>query len=529
VDTDEGADMADSPQQRAVPDGRRAVPGSGPAGAPSEARSVDPGYMTTVTVYLRGDDPPEGARLTREEWAAAHGASDADVAEVVSLASGAGLTVVAIDRARRSVQLSGPVASIAEAFAVEVLGEDDGDGGVRVFPAGPLSVPAALDGAVTAVVGLDERPRARTHLRRHRRSSTASGLTPIQVAEAYDFPPGTDGAGQTVALIELGGGYREADLQAYFAGLGLATPAVTAVAVDGGANAPGAASGPDGEVMLDIEVVGAVASKAAIAVYFTPNTDQGFVDALSTAVHDTTNRPSVISISWGGPESSYAPQTTAQMEAVLTQAASLGVTVTVASGDNGSTDGVNDGAQHVDFPASAPHALACGGTRLTLSSSGAPSAEIVWDDLPSGGASGGGISALFPVPAYQSAAGVPPSANPGGGVGRGVPDVSGDASPETGYAIRVDGQTEVIGGTSAVAPLWAALVARCNQSLGRDVGDLHQVLYANPQVCRDIISGSNGAYSAGPGWDACTGLGSPDGVALLEALRAQSAPPAIAP
>jgi kumamolisin len=292
---------------------------------------------------------------------------------------------------------------------------------------------------------------------------------------------------------------------------------VTAVGVDGATNQPGVDTNADGEVMLDIEVVGAVANGASIAVYFTPNTDQGFIDALSTAVHDTTRKPSVISISWGQSEDSWSAQARTQMEQILTEAAALGVTVTVAAGDNGSTDSVSDGQQHVDFPASAPHALACGGTRLNASGA-TITTETVWND-PGDGATGGGVSRQFALPSYQAAAAVPDNVDTGQ-PGRGVPDVCGDADPQTGYTIRVDGADETIGGTSAVAPLWAGLIARLNQGLGAPLGFVQPRLYPllGSAGFHDITSGDNGGYSAGPGWDACTGLGSPDGSALLTEL-----------
>jgi kumamolisin len=149
--------------------------------------------------------------------------------------------------------------------------------------------------------------------------------------------------------------------------------------------------------------------------------------------------------------------------------------------------------------------------------------ETVWNDGTQGGATGGGVSAQFPLPSWQATAGVPKH---GHKTGRGVPDVAADADPETGYQVYVDGQAMVIGGTSAVAPLWAALTCRLAQSLGRPLGLLQPLLYASVTPghtapgFRDITSGSNGAYSAGPGWDACTGLGSPEGTALLAALQA---------
>jgi kumamolisin len=199
----------------------------------------------------------------------------------------------------------------------------------------------------------------------------------------------------------------------------------------------------------------------------------------------------------------------------------LGMTVTVASGDSGSSDGVSDGLAHVDFPASSPHVLACGGTTLKFTKA-AIASEVVWNDGSSGGATGGGVSDVFPLPAWQSAAKVPPSANAGAHIGRGVPDVAGNADPETGYEVIVDGSTSIIGGTSAVAPLWAGLIARINANAGKPVGFINPHLYAAPAALRDVRSGNNGAYAARTGWDACTGLGSPNGP-KLETLLVRAA------
>jgi kumamolisin len=206
------------------------------------------------------------------------------------------------------------------------------------------------------------------------------------------------------------------------------------------------------------------------------------------------------------------------MEQILTEGAAVGVTVTVASGDNGSTDGVNDGKQHVDFPASAPHALGCGGTTLSIQN-GQIASETVWNELPDHGAGGGGISIEFPVPSYQSSRKMPNNVDTGK-AGRGVPDVAGDADPETGYSVLVDGNQQTIGGTSAVAPLWAGLIVLLNASLGKPVGFVHPQIYAASAATgfHDITQGNNVGYRAGPGWDACTGNGSPDGTALLKAL-----------
>jgi kumamolisin len=302
------------------------------------------------------------------------------------------------------------------------------------------------------------------------------------------------------------------------------------VAVDGVSNKPGSDADSDGEVALDIEVAGSVAPGAKLVVYFAPFTERGWVDVLTAAITDKVNKPSVLSISWGYAEGEpvqgfeWTAQTVQAVNETLQNAAAMGVTVCAASGDDGSSDGVNDGRAHVDFPASSPYILGCGGTRL-LASGSAISSEVVWNDGPGSGG-GGGISDLNPLPTWQAGI-VPPSVNPGAHVGRGVPDVCGDADPDSGYNIFYGGKAAVVGGTSAVAPLWSALLARINQKLGTPVGYFNPLLYAKLGTgggFRDIVTGNNdtsgqvGGYSAGKGWDAASGWGSPIGAALLEAF-----------
>ncbi len=518
---------------------RHVIPGSERAAMPGAraTRATLDDERFEVTLRLRGrpsprtladggaheDRPPRSRRyLSREDYEAQHGAAAADLDQVARFAAAHGLTVVGSHAARRSVVLSGDARAFGAAFGV-TLQEYEHDAGTYRGRVGTVSVPAELADIVVGVFGLDNRPQASPHFQRAapagERASRAAGtsFTPPQLARLYDFPAGLDGHGQCIALIELGGGYRPADLKAYFGALGLAPPAVHAVRVDGGRNHPTNAGSADGEVMLDIEVAAAVAPKATIAVYFAPNTDQGFLDAVTTAIHDTKNRPSVVSISWGSAEVNWTAQTMTQFDQAFQAAAAMGITVCCAAGDNGSGDGVADGLPHVDFPASSPYALGCGGTLLTATAQGIGS-EVVWNE-GSQSATGGGISAFFPLPAYQGPAQVPQG--PGGKPGRGVPDVAGDADPASGYQVRVDGQNLVIGGTSAVAPLWAGLLALVNQKLGQPVGFLNPLLYgslAGKGVCNDITSGSNGAFAARPGWDACTGWGTPRGSALLRAL-----------
>ena len=456
--------------------------------------------------------------LTREQFAQRHGASETNLQAVVTFAAAHGLAVVQRHAARRTVIVCGAVVQINAAFGVELWQFEYPQGTYRA-PRAAVQLPAELQDIVVAVLGLDDRTQARPHLRvrsgpKRRRSGAtvppAASFTAVQLAALYQFPSGA-GQGQCIALIELGGGYRPSDLSAYFSALALPTPQVVAVSVDHGTNTPsGNPNGADGEVMLDIEVAGAVAPAAVLAVYFAPNTDAGFLDALTTAIHDTVHRPSVVSVSWGGPESTWTAQALRAMDQALQAAALMGITVCVAAGDGGSSDGMPGTALHVDFPASSPHALACGGTHLRTTANTIVS-ESVWNDgTPAGGATGGGVSAVFALPVWQQGLQLTDAQGRRAPLARrGVPDVAADADPRSGYQVVVDGTAAVFGGTSAVAPLWAGLIARLNAQRRVSAGLLNPLLYANPAALRDITRGNNGAYRASRGWDACTGLGSP--------------------
>ncbi len=507
---------------------RKPMPGAAQTG------TLDPNEPMHVTLVLRerpphGKEPSlaelvaSGKRVSREQYAERYGADPKDVKEVEKFAHAHGLKVGQVDLPARTVALTGNCDAFTKAFQVE-LAAYQYQGKTYRGRTGAVSIPSELNGVVVGVHGLDNRPQAQTHFRAATNASAAAATsyTALQVAQAYNFPTSLNGKGETIAIIELGGGYTQSDLNTYFKSLGISpAPSVSAVSVDGATNQPtGDTSGPDTEVMLDIEVAGAVAPAAKIVVYFAPNTDAGFLDAINQAAMDKTNKPSVISISWGGPESSWTAQSLQNYNSALQAAAAVGVTVCVASGDNGSTDGSSDGSDQVDFPASSPYSLACGGTTLDISGSSIAS-EVVWNDLPNNGATGGGVSATFPLPSYQANANVPPSKTTGN-PGRGLPDVSGDADPQTGYQVQVDGSQFVVGGTSAVAPLWAGLVALLNQSIGTPVGYLNPNLYQTIALAtgtfNDITSGNNGDYNAGPGWDACSGWGSPNGAGILQAL-----------
>lgn len=457
---------------------------------------------------------PKPVEFPHGQFGEHYGANPTDIESLRGFAHQHGLTETGCDAHRRVLHLRGTPTQLEQAFEVTL-----GKYRMNYCEFVGCSQAPKLPSEAIAVLGLDRRPVARPHIRVPN-AQPNTYYTPLQLGQLYNFPADTDGTGQTIGIIELGGGYTSTDLSQYFSNLGISKPPkVVTVSVAGGQNQPGSGDA-DIEVTLDIEVAGALAPGANLAVYFAPNTDQGFYEAISQAAHDTTNKPSVISISWGGPEDSWNSQSRDAMETAMQDAAALGVTVVTAAGDNGSGDGETDNQPHVDFPSSSPYALGCGGTTLTAKGQAIQS-EVVWNETASNdGATGGGVSIEYPLPSWQQNAKVPNA--PGGSGGRGVPDVSANADPLTGYEILVGGQTQAVGGTSAAAPLWAALLARINQKLGKPVGDVHAALYqAGESAFRDITQGNNGAYQAGPGWDACTGLGSPNGQALLSALSAK--------
>ena len=462
----------------------------------------------------------ERRHLTRRQFAARHGADRKDLAAIEDFASAHGLHIRQASAARRSVVLVGPADRMQAAFRTRLARYRSDEGEYR-GRSGHLHVPAAVAPAIEAVLGLDTRPQATPDCRaapeERAEQARKTSFTPTRIAELYDFPQDLDGSGQRIAVIELGGGFRRARLRRYFERLGRPMPKLTAVSVDGVRNRPGVNHGADGEVVLDVEVIGAIVPGAEQLVYFAPINDRGFVDAVTTALFDR-RRPSILSISWGQAEDQWTEQGRRALDQAFQAAAALGVTVCAASGDNGWRDGVAGRVAHVDYPASSPYVLACGGTRLDERDGGF--GEVVWNDHD-GNSTGGGVSSCYEVPSWQGNVRVPESINDGGGVGRGVPDVAGNADPETGYLVGDGLSNHPFGGTSAVAPLWAALVAQLNQRLGSPAGFINPLLYEqlDRSVFNDVSRGGNGAYRARrAAWDACTGHGTPRGRALLQAL-----------
>jgi kumamolisin len=450
-------------------------------------------------------------------------ASESDVEIVWEFAAHHGLKVTRSDAMQRIVRLAGARDAMEKAFGVSLAYVTDGRSVYRVR-SGHILLPQELDRIVLGVFGLDNRKQARPHIRLAP-GGTSKSVKPQafdgqQLSKIYNFPPG-QGAGRTIGLIELGGGFQQSDLDTFFSSLGLSSPSVKFVSVLGGANSPGQDQDADTEVALDIEVAGAVAPSATIVVYLAPNTDQGFLEAISAAIHDDANHPDVISISWGAAEIDWTGQMLSAMDSLFESASSLGISVFVAAGDDGANDNVGDGKAHVDFPASSSWVTACGGTTMTVVNG--VRLETTWNSSTlGGGATGGGISDVFARPSYQQNTKMP--VNQSGDVqGRGLPDVAAVADPYTGYAVFVDGSWTVIGGTSAVAPLFSGLAALIDDQLSRRCGSINLPLYAaaSDDKFHNIVTGNNSVdgvtgYTAGTGWNAVTGWGSPDGINLLQ-------------
>ena len=536
------------PEQAMVPlhgSERREQPGATRVGSVPDDETIQ--FSVVVRSRKGAPDMEEVARnasitgkfLSREELAEATAPDPADVQAVEEYAHRNGLTVEGADPFTRRVRLAGSAAAVKQAFGVSL---DRYEYGGKTFRGrtGPVLVPESLADIIVGVLGTDDRPMAhRLTTLAHQSPQFASGssvpMTAVQMASYYNYPAGLDGTGQCIGIIEFGGGYFIQDINAYFSALGIKTPSIVDVPVDGGSNSPTPGTGltndtpslETAEVELDIEVAGSAAPGASLAVYFVgSNTTNSWLDAVNAAIGDSANNPSVLSISWGAAEDSVPGQLIAPVNLALSSAGAVGITVLIASGDQGSQGSWGgqvppDALAHVNFGASSPNATGVGGTVLQPNGSGGVAAEVVWNNGATTSASGGGVSNYFnTVPSYQSSAGINPvSANPPGNTGRGVPDVSANADS---YQVCIRGQNVTVGGTSAATPLWAALFARVNQGIGGRAGLPLATLYGpllTAGALNDITTGDNGAYTAGAGWDACTGLGSPNGTAILTGWR----------
>jgi len=515
------------PRARELPGSRRPAP----VGA-AAVGEIDPDEPVVITIHVKRRGrrrPAPGSRAdlarllaptTREALAAERARTHGPIIDrFVAFAHGNGLEVLETDPAGRTVTLRGSAGRLRALFGAALHQYDDGR---RQFRArsGALTIPAEIAPWTRAILGFDLRPQVQ-RLKAQAGSGLGQGLWPTEIASLYGIPLDRDVSAASIGIIALGGGYQQSDLAGALQQMGRSVPNVVQHPVGNARNNFGNGSEADQEIALDLQIVAALLPTARITVYFAENTTVSLAQALKQAVHDDVNRPSVVSISWGSMETeAWTLPARNALQAILADAVRLHVTVVAASGDELATCGALDGEANVNFPASSPYVLACGGTAPVVRN-GAIAGESVWNDGFTG--TGGGISAVFPVPAYQANAGLPSSlatSQPG----RGVPDVAAAAAKIPGYSIVLNGVRMAKDGTSAATPLWASLIAMANAARGSPVGLVNPSLYAEPALCRAITQGNNRVngigYDAGPGWSACTGLGVPKGAEVIAALAA---------
>jgi kumamolisin len=490
--------------------------------------------------------PGERQYMTRDQLRTDYGSDPAAIAKIEKFAAGHDLVVTRNEPASARLGIAGTVANVSQAFGVKLLNYKHSKLGDFHARTGPVTLPAEVASAITGVFGLNNH-RVMHRLPRPRQkvdalasfSRTRPWFIPTELAGIYNFPD-ADARSQCIGLLEFGGGVEQSDVTAYFQKIGLPAPNVQIVAVDGVNTDPAADPDSTGEVMLDVDIAGALAGGAKVAVYFSTFDEKGLVDILSTVINDQANDPSVVSVSWGWDENQpfnngilWSAAAIEHVNHSLLAVAHLGITVCVSTGDDGSESQIHDGHAHVNFPATSPYVLAVGGTTLHArkgTNDQMAVAEVVWNDGPGSGG-GGGVSDITPIPSWQEGK-VPRSINPGSFAGRAIPDVAANADPNTGYLVMSGGQFGIVGGTSASAPLWASLVSRINALNGARAGNFNALLYTaiGPAgALRDITSGNNdtdglldGQFRAGPGWDACTGWGAPDGIKLSAALKSRT-------
>lgn len=490
----------------------------------------------SITDYADGVMAGLYPALSYEEFTDKFSSSNDDLNLIDDFANSAGFTIIKSHGPSATVKLTGTAAQVNMVFGITLIIVTLPDRSYMSYT-GSLSIPLSLDGVIEYVLGLDNFSMMKSLTTpvnpANAIAAAATALTPPQVAAAYQFPVAT-GSGVCIGIIEYGGGYTTQNLTSTFGQIGLSNPTTVDVLVDGGTNNPGDSNGA-AEVILDMYVAGGIAPNAKLAMYFgygggtsNPTAGPDWYDPINTALNDTTNKPQVLSISWGAGEVTYWTSSTINAtNAILAQAPTLGIPVFVSSGDYGST--WSSSSPEVLFPASSPYVVACGGTTLQISGTTITS-EVAWTN------SGGGISIYNSIPSFQTGKGLTYKTYSAGVVSslaaRGVPDVSGNSDPNSGYQFFWGSANNFgqYGGTSACAPLWAGLIARCIQVHGGSIklkSTINSLFYNNPSAFLDITSGENASnisvgYSCTSGWDAVTGLGSPIGTAINALFNAIS-------
>lgn len=476
--------------------------------------------------------PCDREYLTREEFRSLYSPPNASWDAVRSFASEYSLEIVDEHIYSGRLTIEGCVADCNRAFGIAIEERTD-DRGTYVSYSGAIQIPAELEGVVCAITGIDNSDREVHQLANPTLTSSETGKCwfPREVAEFYNFPD-NDGAGETIGILQLGGGYDPKDIETYFSMQGLATPEIEYIPeaqyIDT-TDVPPEERAYAVECAADLQIAGGIAPGASYVICFSESGHDDILKGIYSLLFESKKLPTVISVSYAIAEELVQGQVINLFQRAAKTAAALGVTICVASGDGGSATrdyakiwppGINP---HVNYPANSPYVLACGGTSLHAAN-GRIFAETVWNNgFQSVSATGGGVSTRTQLPIYQTWAGVPARAGNGAQTGRGIPDVAADADPLTAYKLVLGHKVvQNMGGTSCAAPLWAALIALINQRLRAKCGVIHPWLYAlaNTPAFRSIVLGYNGAYWAQPHWDACTGLGTPNGIELLRALAA---------
>lgn len=567
-----------------IPAGHQALKGSERVAARGARLlgSADPNEQITARIILRRrtDAPAQSDiesyltthPLRREpvsvaEHAQRFGAAQTDLDQIALFLRSGGLAIGQIDAASRTILATGTAAQFNNLFSITLNRYEGplpaaGKRAARQAAAtqtyrsyeGSAYVPAEIADLIVGVFGLDNRRITKTNSNGD--PPTTNTTTVPDIIKRYDLPTNS-ATGQTIAIFASFGypgvGYAQSDINSYYGASALngftAPTPVPVQNIDGTTNEP---SSPDGECTQDICISSTVAQGATIAVYFNAGDENGWLGVLKAVTFPPAGdpTPSVLSSSFficeGDDPDGRAIRSipTSFLDAVtlaFQDAGGQGVTVCIAAGDTGADSGVGDTHQHVQYPGSDPWVLSCGGTTVGFDSHN-NFVEWVWNDIITWSdgtttptATGGGVSEYFAKPAYQFGANVPKSLWHQY-VGRGVPDVAGNASWNSGYypmyTIGNDPNPWNGNGTSAVAPLYAGLFAVINAALGVRVGFLNPILYAlgdsvfsdvNPAIVggptNNSLNGVTG-YNAGPGWDPCTGWGSIKGNALLNALKA---------
>jgi subtilase family serine protease len=449
--------------------------------------------------------------IDARSFGARFGLSHAALAQLTAALGRDGLTVAAGYPQRTALTVRGTAGSVGRLLGVRFGTYADATGDRWHAPVGRARLPARLHRYVSGLAGLSSRP-----VFHPADGVPLGGLTPTTAADAYDIAAlhsaGFLGQGMKIAIVSFSD-YDRGDPSVFEQHYGLGGPAPQVISVDGGADSDAGAD----EANLDIDVVKMIAPDAQILFYEAPASASSYSDVINRIVAD--HQVSIISSSWGICELQSNRSMISATEQALKAATAAGISMFVASGDSGAYDcqrsNLADHQLTVDSPAASAYAVAVGGTRLNMSPSGAYESESGWDDPLSASGGGGGYTTIDPRPSWQSGPGVNTSVDK-----RGVPDVSADAAPGTGWSTYNAGNLGEAGGTSAATPFWAASMLLVQQyanshHAGR-IGFADPILYALAKggqpypPFHDVTTGSNRHYAAHAGWDPATGLGSPN-------------------